>query len=103
MSSGISLHKCLTFDDIVRYTKEGTLQSKLLSVDEAVDYLPAYTIAEITMKRAMQGQTIDPQYLTPSIEQGVELLRLYGPNQQFLGIFRLEENRGVRPVKVFHP
>lgn len=103
MSSGISLHKCLTFDDIVRYTKEGTLQDRLLSVDEAVDYLPAYTITEMTMKRAMQGQTIDPQYLTPSIEEGVELLRLYGPDQQFLGIFRLEENRGIRPVKVFHP
>jgi tRNA pseudouridine55 synthase len=55
------------------------------------------------MKRAMQGQTIDPQYLTPSIEQGVELLRLYGPNQQFLGIFRLDNERGIRPVKVFHP
>lgn len=103
ISSGISLHKCLTFDDIVRYTKEGTLQSKLMSVDEAVDYLPAYTITEMTMNRALQGQTIDPQYLAPSIEKGVELLRLYGPNQQFLGVFRLEENRGIRPVKVFHP
>lgn len=103
MSSGISLHKCLTFEDIVRYTKDGTLQSKLMTVDEAVDYLPSFTISEMTMQRALQGQTISPQYLMPAIEQEVELLRLYGPNQQFLGIFRLDNERGIRPVKVFHP
>lgn len=102
MSSGISLDRCLTFDDIVRYTKEGTLQSHLLHVDEAVHHLPSYTISENTMNRALQGQTIDPQYLTPSVH-GAELLRLYGPEGQFLGIFTLDEHRGIRPVKVFHP
>ncbi|GGH17908.1 tRNA pseudouridine(55) synthase TruB [Paenibacillus segetis] len=103
MSAGIPEAACLTLEDIAKYAEEGTLASYLLPVDKAVEHLPAHTVVAEKVPAALQGQKLSSNTIHPGANPG-DIMRLYGPNEQFLGIFRLEEHgQFVRPVKVFLP
>lgn len=101
MSAGIPEAECLTLEEIAKYAEEGTLQSYLLSVDKAVEHLPAHTVITEKVQSALQGQKLSPDVILPRATLG-EIIRLYSPDEQFLGIFRMEEDgRIVKPIKVF--
>lgn len=101
MSAGIPEAECLTLEEITKYAEEGTLQSYLLSVDKAVEHLPAHTVIAEKVQSALQGQKLSPDVILPRATPG-EIIRLYSPDEMFLGIFRMEEDgRFVKPIKVF--
>ncbi|EES75103.1 tRNA pseudouridine synthase B [Paenibacillus sp. oral taxon 786 str. D14] len=103
MSAGITESHCLTLDEVARHAASGSLQDYLLPVDRAVQHLPAHTVAAEKVKAALQGQRLSPSVVSPAVKRG-ETLRLYSPEQQFLGIFRVEEGtKAVKAVKVFLP
>lgn len=103
MSAGIREEHCLTLEQVSEHVQAGTLQSCLLPIDRAVQYLPAHTVQEEKLQAALQGQRISPYAVKPAAKRG-DVIRLYGPAEQFLGIFRVGEETGaITPVKVFLP
>lgn len=103
ISAGITEEQCLTLEEIAALAAEGTLNGRLIPVDEAVSHLPAHRIPEEKVKQALQGQRLSSRLLEPPVRWG-ENIRLYGAAGQFLGIFRGEESTGaITPVKVFPP
>lgn len=103
MSAGITEEHCLTLDEVARHAADGSLQDYLLPVDRAVEHLPAHTVAAEKVKAALQGQRLSSAVVSPAVQRG-ETLRLYSPERQFLGIFRVEEETmAVKAVKVFLP
>lgn len=103
MSAGIREDRCLTLEQLSEQVGNGTLASGLIPVDEAVNHLPAHTVQEDKVKAALQGQRLSHSVVHPSATPG-DTIRLYSPEQQFLGIYRADETTGaVTPVKVFLP
>lgn len=103
MSAGITEQSCLTLEEVARHADEGTLEAYLLPVDKAVEHLPAHTVAAGKVKAALQGQRLSSTVVSPPVQRG-EPIRLYDPEQRFLGIFRVEEESlAVKAVKVFLP
>ncbi|MFD1177239.1 tRNA pseudouridine(55) synthase TruB [Paenibacillus puldeungensis] len=103
MSAGIAEENCLTLDEVSRRVADGSLQDCLLPVDKAVEHLPAHTVAEEKVKAALQGQRLSSKVIFPPASPG-QTIRLYDPQQHFLGIFQVEEaTLAVKAVKVFLP
>lgn len=103
VSAGITEQSCLTLDEIASHVAQGDLASYLLPVDQGVRHLPAHTIAEDKVKAALQGQRLPAAAVNPRVNRG-ELIRLYDPQQRFLGVFKTdEETLAVKAVKVFLP
>ncbi|RRJ65402.1 tRNA pseudouridine(55) synthase TruB [Paenibacillus oralis] len=103
VSAGITEQSCLTLEEIARHAALGDLASYLLPVDQGVRHLPAHTIAGDKVKAALQGQRLPAAAVNPQANRG-ELIRLYDPQQRFLGIFKAdEETLAVKAVKVFLP
>ncbi|MGG6311168.1 tRNA pseudouridine(55) synthase TruB [Paenibacillus macerans] len=103
MSAGMTERSCLSLEDVARYAAEGKLQDYLLPVDKAVEHLPAHTVSAEKVKAALQGQRLSSAVVSPAVKRG-ETIRLYDPEQQFLGIFQVEEETlAVKAVKVFLP
>ncbi|MEK5164926.1 tRNA pseudouridine(55) synthase TruB [Paenibacillus sp. FSL R5-0527] len=103
VSAGIAEESCLTLEEIARHAGQGDLASYLLPVDQGVRHLPAHTIAGDKVKAALQGQRLPAAAVHPRANRG-ELIRLYDPQQRFLGIFQADEEMpAVKAVKVFLP
>ncbi|RCX21261.1 tRNA pseudouridine55 synthase [Fontibacillus phaseoli] len=102
MSAGFREEQCLTLEQLAEEVRNGTLPSRLIPVDQAVSHLPAHIVNEEKVKPALQGQRLSRSVVQPPAAQG-ETIRLYSPEQQFLGIFLVEESGAVAPVKVFLP
>ena len=103
MSAGFTEEKCLTLEEVARHASAGTLQEYILPADYGVRHLPAHTVAAEKIAAALQGQRLSAAVVVPTVLRG-ETIRLYDPEQRFLGIFRAEEETGaIRAVKVFLP
>ena len=101
ISSGITADKCLTFEQLEAYMKDGTLGEHLIPVDEAVRHLPAHTVADEKRAAALQGQRLSHSVVKPPVVTD-ESIRLYDSEGIFLGIFKKQEGTGaIVPVKVF--
>ncbi|WP_094092562.1 tRNA pseudouridine(55) synthase TruB [Paenibacillus physcomitrellae] len=101
ISAGITDDRCLTFEEIARYAAEGSLQQHLIPVDQAVSHLTAVQVADEKVRAALQGQRLSPSAVQP-VPQRDEVIRLYDPEQRFLGIYKREAESGaIAPVKVF--
>lgn len=103
MSAGITEEQCISLEQLSEYVQSGELQSHLIPVDQAVNHLPPHIVQADKVKAALQGQRLSSTVVDPQVVKG-SMIRLYGPEQQFLGIFRVEEEtNAVAPVKVFLP
>ncbi|MBP2001071.1 tRNA pseudouridine55 synthase [Paenibacillus shirakamiensis] len=103
MSASIPLERCLTFEEVQQAVHTGNIQDYLIPVDQAVSYLPAHEVQEDKVKSALQGQKLSASVIHPPV-QGQQLIRLYSPAKQFLGLFQWNEDKGaISAVKVFLP
>jgi tRNA pseudouridine55 synthase len=100
MSAGIRANHCLTFDEITEHVAKGTLEDHLIPADEAIAHLPKATVMEEKKKAALQGQRLSSRFVAPEVKQTGHF-RLYDPQGLFLGIYELDENGAIAPVKVF--
>ncbi|MBW7473251.1 tRNA pseudouridine(55) synthase TruB [Paenibacillus oenotherae] len=105
MSAGFTAENCLTLEEIEELQASGELASRLMPPDAALDYLPSGKVNAETARHAFQGKRISldlVQGLQPSRQD--ELVRLYGEDGLFLGLFEVEDNSdSLKPVKVFTP
>lgn len=79
--------------------------AKLLPVDECVRNLPKLLLDENQSERILQGQRLNVKI--QAIEQGLNInqvqeIRLFNPNQQFLGVANLENTGRLQPIKLVH-
>lgn len=76
---------------------------QLLSVDECVKFLPSLTLDNIQAERIRHGQRLNVKNEIKNqnlnFQQNQEI-RLFTPNQQFLGIGLLEANGRLQPTKL---
>lgn len=102
MSAGFREDQCLTLDEVAQRMNDGSIESYVLPVDRAALHLPAHVVQEDRVKAALQGQRLSHTVVSPPVKRG-DTIRLYSPEQQFLGIFRSEEPSGaISPIKVFN-
>ena len=100
-SAGIDAEHCVTFEDIEQCMEEGTLDSHLIPVDQAIPHLPAHTVSEEKTSAAIQGQRLSYKSVTPDVTSETPI-RLYDVKGRFLGIYQKQEETGaIAPVKVF--
>lgn len=101
VSAGIPDSRCLTFEQITALVNEGSLATRLISVDEAVSYLPKAEVADEKAKAALQGQRLSAKVIHPLPDAG-QPFRLYNSEGLFLGIYEHEADSGaIAPIKVF--
>ncbi|MNK03044.1 tRNA pseudouridine synthase B [compost metagenome] len=103
MSAGIPLARCLTFDEVEACVQNGTLSQYLIPVDQAISHLAAHQVIPEKVKAALQGQRLSGSAVQPEVKSE-EPIRLYGPDEKFLGIFHRERETGaIAAIKVFLP
>lgn len=100
MSAGITASHCLTLEQIAAHKEDGTLEAHLIPADEAISHLPRHTVSEEKKKAALQGQRLSSRHVIPeAVNSGP--FRLYDLQENFLGIYQLDDSGAIAPVKVF--
>ncbi|MGG3279666.1 tRNA pseudouridine(55) synthase TruB [Paenibacillus solani] len=101
VSAGITEEQCLTLEQIEQFMKDESLHSRLIPVDQSIQYLPRHTVSEEKKDAALQGQRLSARAVEPAVNS-LEPIRLYDINGNFLGIYKQQEETGaIIPVKVF--
>jgi tRNA pseudouridine55 synthase len=107
VSGGLTKEQCLTLEEIEELQASGRLADKLIPADRAIDHMPAGTVDRMTERYALQGKRIplrNVKGLRSLAGSAEKLVRLYGEDGVFLGIFEPEADTGaLKPVKVFTP
>jgi tRNA pseudouridine55 synthase len=99
----IVLAQCLTLEELLELAKHNAVSSRMIATDVAIAHLPSWKLSEVETIYALQGKTIHPSLLSNAAFADQEIVRLYSPEDRFLGIFRwhLAQN-GFTPEKVFN-
>lgn len=101
VSAGITEEQCLTLEQIEQFMKDESLHSRLIPVDQSIEYLPRHTVSEEKRDAALQGQRLSARAVEPAVRSS-EPIRLYDIDGNFLGIYKQQEDTGaIIPVKVF--
>lgn len=105
MSGGFTEANCLTLEEIAQLQATGALADKLISADEALDHFPRITVGTADVVRAFQGKRISlANFLAQEPFASDSLLRVYGEDGLFAGIFQPDQESGtLKAVKVFTP
>ncbi|NBD22421.1 tRNA pseudouridine(55) synthase TruB [Paenibacillus sp. T1] len=103
MSGGFTQEDCLTLEEIAAL--KDTIADRLTASDEALDHFPRVTVSAADVQRAFQGKRISLQGILDQEPFDVgSLLRVYGEDRLFAGIFQPDEESGtLKAVKVFTP
>ncbi|WP_274655251.1 tRNA pseudouridine(55) synthase TruB [Paenibacillus humicola] len=105
VSGGIAAEQCLTLEQIEALQSSGQLADKLIPADRAIAHMPAATVGMDAARSAFQGKRIPLRLadgLSPESSSEGRLVRLYGEDGTFLGIFECGDE-ALKPVKVFTP
>lgn len=100
-TGSITLDRCFTLEQIEEMHRSGKLLSSLIPADQLVSQLSSVEVSAIAAKHAVQGKSLPiPDGLLGS--QSGELVKVYDPLGAFIGIFKVDRERGnLRPEKVF--
>jgi tRNA pseudouridine55 synthase len=103
VSAGFVPSQCVTFDQIEQAIADGTFETMLLSVEDAISGMPRIEVSEKFAHYAVTGRSIPLHALQPKpLTNGT--IRLYDEQGTFYGIFQVPQGQSVlRPVKVFLP
>jgi tRNA pseudouridine55 synthase len=104
-TGNITLDRCLTLTQIEQLQQQGMLSEALIATDEAIAHIPRVDVSAEAALHASQGKSIPvSQYVQSHSQEGETgcLMRVYGPEEQFIGIFRKDPEQALlRPEKVF--
>jgi tRNA pseudouridine55 synthase len=102
-SGSIHIQDCISLSDIEQLHQNQQLEDRIIPVDQAIRHLPAYYLDQDHAERALQGQKISLSQLMPVSDlQENEEVRMYGPHDQFLGIYHIDRHHQIlKPLKVF--
>jgi tRNA pseudouridine55 synthase len=100
-SAGLTETDCITLERLASLREAGRLAEALVPGDRLLRHLPAVTANRRAAVDAVHGKAPDLAGLR-GVPERAGLVRLYGPDDAFLGIFRFDPVRGaVLPVKVW--
>lgn len=99
----IRADQCLSFEQIEQMKSDGTLDSHLIAMDQAISHIPALHVTDQEAKSALQGQKLKIQSeRAERAGMGQIIFRTYGPDERFLGLFEWNRaSQSLVPVKVF--
>ncbi|WP_336785989.1 tRNA pseudouridine(55) synthase TruB [Paenibacillus sp. MMO-177] len=101
MSGGIAREQCVTLEELEELQAAGRLEEKLLPADIAIDHLQRVQANAAVTEMALRGQKIPYKRIAASFDSS-SLVRLYGENDAFIGIFEADDQAlALKPVKVF--
>ncbi|WP_127495790.1 tRNA pseudouridine(55) synthase TruB [Paenibacillus glycanilyticus] len=101
MSGGITREQCVTIEELEELQAAGKLEEKLLPADIAIDHLQRVQANAAVTEMALRGQKIPYNRMAASFDSS-SLVRLYGENDAFIGIFEADDQAlALKPVKVF--
>jgi len=99
-SAGLDAERCVDLERLAALAEAGRLAEALVPGDRLLTHLPAVTANRRAASGALHGRALDPADLAGEFA-GADRFRLYGPEGEFLGIFRFDHARGAAvPVKV---
>ncbi|UJF35383.1 tRNA pseudouridine(55) synthase TruB [Paenibacillus hexagrammi] len=102
-TGNIRREQCVTLEQMAQLKEEGTLQSKLIPMDQSIGHLPAVRLTARESEHALQGKRISVQ--PERVLEGAAsetLLRAYSPEERFLGLFEWHSStQCLVPSKVF--
>lgn len=112
-TGGMTRTQCATLEELAEAKHQGdaALAQWLIPADQAISFFPAVEVGREEAVHARQGKKIrlavGAEAVQPALELPEEmrmLKRVYGPGEDFLGLFRLEEDgRTLAAEKVFLP
>ncbi|MCK9858128.1 tRNA pseudouridine(55) synthase TruB [Paenibacillus sp. ATY16] len=101
MSGGITREQCVTIEELEELQAAGKLEEKVLPADIAIDHLQRVQANAAVTEMALRGQKIPYNRMAASFDSS-SLVRLYGENDAFIGIFEADDQAlALKPVKVF--
>ncbi|ACT02039.1 tRNA pseudouridine(55) synthase TruB [Paenibacillus sp. JDR-2] len=101
MSGGITREQCVTLEELEELQAAGKLEEKMLPADIAIDHLQRVQANAAVTEMALRGQKIPYNRMAASFDSS-SLVRLYGENDAFIGIFEADDQASaLKPVKVF--
>jgi len=98
-AAGYALSECLTPGDCRKAAEDGSLFGKILPVDTAFTVYPAVTVTAAQGTRFRNGGELAVDRGS-GLPQGAETVRIYDPEQTFLGLGRADAE-AVRIVRLF--
>lgn len=101
------VNDCMTLEEVKESYSNGTLQNAILSIDQALCFLPALPLTGFEAERAINGAITRVRAIEflPNIAVG-KFVRLYAPGGRFIAVARLVvSKRGLacKPECVFPP
>lgn len=100
-SAGFGEADCLTMEQIREMYEQGVLSEHLLSPDEGLSHMDKLVVSPSEADRALKGQKLRLATMPSDTVDG-QLFRLYDETDLFLGVYRIDAERGlICPVKVF--
>ena len=103
-SGNIRLPDCLTLTEIAELAEEGRIAERLIAADAALSHMPAWQASAQEAIEVLQGKSVCARSADNPPVADQSLLRLYAPDQYFLGIFRWQAAlKRVTAEKVFTP
>ncbi len=98
-AAGYTLAACLTPDDCRVAAEDGSLAEKILPVDSAFTVYPAVAVTAAQAVRFGNGGELAVDRVS-GLPRDAETVRLYDPEQTFLGLGRVDEE-AVRVLRIF--
>lgn len=106
-SGPVKREDCITFAEAEQLMAEGKLRERLISIGDALSFMPEGRVAESAVRHAKQGQKLDAAVVTIA-DTGEDrsrpagrLYRLYGGGG-LLGVYRFDDKlKKYVPVKLF--
>jgi tRNA pseudouridine55 synthase len=97
------LKDTLKLSEIDELAKAGTVEEKIISVDELFeDYVKVWTKQAFDVV-VHNGNRVEKRMFTEKLPLNTERLRVYDSKGEFIGIYEYSEDRGdFKPVKMFY-
>ena len=98
-AAGFSLSESITLEEASRLAQEGTLQEKILPVEQVFRSLPAVKLSEKQSKMYRNGVRLDCARVHGAVA-GTDL-RVFGHDDTFLGVAYVNEENGLCSRQLF--
>ncbi|MGG1520160.1 tRNA pseudouridine(55) synthase TruB [Paenibacillus oryzisoli] len=103
-TGNIRQEQCFTFEQIEQMKADGTLEQRMIPMDQAIAHLPSVALTEQEAVSAQQGKHVrlDSARIGQVKDDPTPLYRAYAPDARFLGLYEWHsKNRVLVPAKVF--
>ena len=93
-ASGFTLEQSYTFEDVIQFCREGSLEQHLIPTDQLFHSLPKLVLSEKLTGLYRNGVKLSLQQLSDLVPHA-ETYRVYGFDQSFLGTACVDEDEQV--------